>query len=185
MKKMSFAALMTCVLLTLTVAAAVNAVSSDGGSNNIILSAIDNAVTRLQNSITNSQNDINAHTDALAPKSLVININTTVPSAERVSFDLLPITEGTTYGGHITLTIAHSASLQVRLSAYVSPGPHAISSELGNLMPGDGFYLNVDFSGFGLKLEAINWNAVEPAPVIIYGVVQYTVSTNVETFTVP
>ena len=177
---MSFAALITCVLLALTVAAAAYAASPE---NNIILVAIDNAVTTLQNSITNAQTDINAHTDALAPKSLIVKIGTSVASGDNPHFELLPAIEGQTYSGHITMDFDGSSSFSVRLRAELTEDPH-FHSTLAYFESLNSSEVNVDFSTSSLELVVVN-HADEARNFGAFGIITYTISTDVETLTVP
>lgn len=187
MKKTSFVALATCVLLALSVVAGTYALSPD---NNIILAAINNAVATLQNSITSAQDDVNAHTDALAPKSIFINISMTIDPDQTVRVPLLSVSEGKTFSGHIALVVFGDVQMKVYLYA-IMPSPTSQWSStlaLGKISPSinqSEMQLNVDFSGIGLNMFLENDSDHVPQSISVDGVIQYMISTDLETVTSP
>ncbi len=160
MKKTSFAAILTCALLVLTVAVATLTIQSPGANaagidNNVIIASVNSAVGKL------------------APVSLVVNKSLTLQGGSLL-FEILPLVPGQSYSGHITLTITSgSSTTTTAVWSYVTENWPASIAET-KLRPD----INADFTGFKLSLRFDD--STDPtASITVKALVTYTVNSNV------
>ncbi len=179
-----FFTLLLVVSLFVTLAATSNnhlvqaAVSIAASPTTQLMGPLQAILNILQNKISPDVTATKDKVNALQPISMTINKTVIISPTGEETIDVLPFTKNVAYVGHLTLALFGSAFNTLYVRGYVLTNETSTVIGTADFTSGTSNQINIDFVCQKMDFKIINsYTLSEPA--IVFGMIDYTVCTNV------